>query len=381
MQDKHLVVIYPGGLAGGGTRAQIRGSFAGFQALARESGSELVTVWDSKSKLPKPTIDWGLTESCPAKRHQEARALAQELMGRHNPVLVYIFGYTSFMPWGFQPYIEQGLTVCWGDCSPPDTDSLGTSPSSRFFADGYKGTHGILYGWHNCLPKSRVPNNLASYQLTAQPFSGEEVKQMRAQRSRAEPKMNSSDKLQVVLSSSDIWDRAAIGAWMTEQQWKGTMTGTASLLQALSRLGENLDKRVQLFADPALPRELAQEARFIDLQLGRLPPDGYRRLILGADLMVCRGSHSVTSAECAAMGVSQMVLPMPADGYMNAEDFTEHVAEEDLCVVPVSAEPSDIMEGAKLLLAGGPGFAHRAKTEFDKVEAECNFFDALRALI
>ncbi len=312
-------------------------------------------------------------------RYGAAQTFAKRFMSTiDGPVIVYSFGYTGFVPLAFQKFSD--AKIIWGDCSPPDTDQLGRDTTSRFYADAYNNTEGFLYGWHNALPQTRVPSNLSSYRLVAQPFSPEIVAELRsARRTRG----CSADCIGFVLASSDIWSPSSIDQWMTQEQWEGIQGTTKNLLQALSMLQDDMQRPIELIADPAFGQCLLGLPDTVNIRLGQYPQQMYRDLLLSADAVICRASHSVTSAECAAMGVAQIILPMPAYNYMNVDDFTADIRDRDLAQVPDDHSCDSIKEALRAVLdpQRRAELERNAAAEFDLVDRTCNFFDSLESFM
>lgn len=401
---KALVAVYGGGLAGRGTAALIRQSYRGLLNLARQLDIVLIAAWQRNNLLPEPTVDFALNANDNRGRHRQAREFADAIMCHLGEIgikeaVIYSFGYTSFMPYGFQPYIRDGaVTFVWGDCSPPDTDELGAGIGSRFYGDAYAGTHGILYGWHEALPKSRVPKNLASYGLTMLPFSDEYVGRLRSYRhlDRGHCLLEAleilpdlrRDHILVVLASSDIWSPSAIGTWMTHEQHEGTIAHTRAIFSQLEGIGTQIGKQIAVLVDPSVVQAIKSENSASLLIIpAQPPPSEYRTLCRAAHLVIGRASHSVTSAECSAMGVPQAIVPMPAFGYMNVEDFTEHVVRERLALVPPYILEDGMhmpnLSGCALeaLFGAIPEHTERAAAEFDRVHAQYNFFRGIEQFL
>jgi len=386
-----LLVVYGGGLAGGGTATLIRESHAGFRELADTSDTRLINAWGGVNPLlPTPDIPFFLTAPTHEERHVQAAAFADMAMADlkgYERVIVYSFGYTSFMPYAFQKYIREGKAVfIWGDCSPPDTDVLGADMTSRFYEPAYEGTHGILYGWHEAMPKSRIPPNLASYRLTMMPFSDAYVENLKASREKDVQNvlrclgLDDCSSL-IIIGSSDIWSRSSIGRWMTEHQNTDARKDTSTLLCQLNRIAKR-GNRIGVLIDPAAKEVMNGRAHTDSLRILPMhpPPIAYHDILCAADLVINRASHSVTSAECAAMGVPQIIVPMPRHGYMNVEDFTEDIMARQLALTAAQREshPPNIIPSYLAHIAGQDReCARRAEREFNRMHTERNFFQCI----
>lgn len=426
--------MYGGGLAGMGTSVLIRESHAGFQDLARRTNTAFRTAWCAGESMPKPWFDFSLTASSNEERHMQAEFFADEMMQRLEiegitDAVIYSFGYTSFMAYGFRKHIKEGRTVfVWGDCSPPDTDDMGTDLSSRFYGPAYEGTHGILYGWHEAMPakrwirmgilKDRIPENLASYHLTMLPFSQEYVRKLTGYRGYTREKARSlltetsmflpetleENRMLAVLCSSDIWSGDAVDKWITPNQHWGVVKDTKGIFADLEKIGEALEERIGLFTHPAaLQVRNSYDSGLKSLKIipNILPRTEYRALLRAADLVITRASHSVTSAECAAMGIAQIIVPMPRYGYMNVHDFTADVRRRRLALVTAyrteysssysnlahatftSSEtvPDLILTYLQHIRGHGEAAAERAMREFDRVNTTHNFFGRIERFL
>ncbi len=380
-----LLLAYAGGLAGGGTRCQIVGAEPEVRRLCENHNVEFASAWSDNevNGLPKPTIELELRGSN-IEKHAQARQFAEQITTRWptQRIGVFCFGYTSFLPYGFLPYRKDPytdrITLSWADCSPPDTDELGADLSSRFFGSAYEHTQGILWGWHDSLPASRVPSGCAAtYWLNAQPFSRDYVDYLRKQRERRRVPAGASEPLRVVLSASDIWSPSAIGQWMTAEQHMTVIQRTRALVTALRELGRSRGAPVTVYADAAI-KPFTDST--LDWRFGTHARNEYHQLLHAADLSIMRASHSVTSAEAAAMGIPQLLLPMPGDGYMNIDDFTQDIRRKDLACVPEEPDSAEAILAAMLELLKPDRratIAENARCEFDRVNARHNFFHSL----
>ena len=152
---KILLNVFAGDLAGGGSGTMFRESVPAFSSLAQRAGYELITVSPRPVTETNRSFQFVSDSTNYQGRHQEAAELAQGLMKefRGCDVRVFTWGYTSYTPYGFKPYIESGevRSFVWADSSPPDTATLNDDTASgRFFADGYHpSTSMILWCWHN----------------------------------------------------------------------------------------------------------------------------------------------------------------------------------------------------------------------------------------
>ncbi len=401
--NKALLVVYPGGLAGGGTLQQIRASYTDLAALAASLGMRFETAWDPRSNLPAPTFPLVLGSAGYYARHQELKQWAGEVRTRLHEqgvseLTVYGFGYTSFIPYAFEGYDD--VRVIWGDCSPPDTDVLGGDLSSRFYGKAYERTRGLCYGWHEGGPLTRRPL-MYSYSMTAQPFGKEYVGSLLAQRLTTPEPLGGEGAIRIVLSASDIWSPNAIGVWMTEQQHRDTVLRTALLMDAIRTCAQQLGRKVVLYAHPTLrkvnvptrsfyPNQSGLEGfaeaggiTLVDTHTSAWTPEQYRALLRSANLVVTRASHSVTSAECAAMGIPQALCPMPSMGYMNEGEFTSDIRDRGLAMVLDPLSRGLWRQIATALTDDNlrRDTTRRACEEFDRINDRQNFFKNLATLI
>jgi hypothetical protein len=298
------------------------------------------------------------------------------------------------VPYAFQKYVQSGdVTLIWGDCSPPDTDDLGENLDSRFYQPAYYKTHGLLYAWHDALPKSRIPWNLASYQLAAQPFSGPELLELEklwqitckeeARRQLKALEIEENDLL-FVLGSSDVWDRGAVGKWMTIDQWHGSIITAERIFQAVNALGKQLKNKIKFVIPKAAMQFIKSWYDWIIPIPANFALSEYRLILKSANIVINRASHAVTSAECAAIGAPQLVIPMPAYGYMNIEDFTRDLIERELTFVCSHSDTPESIQSMLYHMLTRSGIYDqitKARTEFVRVNHSKNFFNALRSFI
>ncbi len=279
-------------------------------------------------------------------------------------------GYTSYLLFGLKKALEQinaqnpkdpmAGRILMEDCSFPDTDVLSQEldergyPVTRFHGPSFQSTPYLEVVFAMSSPvffdiknSKRVPDGCSAL-VCSMPYTprymenlkkiGEQSKSEARTRLFAElPGWEKIDKegLLIPFLTSDIWSPDSIGKWMTREQHDTVVEGTANLVRALVKVSRKMNKTVYLpmvnkgadfiisfnfdhvytletLGQPEAPAVAL--VSYVSLQ----QPD-YFDLIAASDLVINRTAQSNSFAETIIVSTPQVVLTLPAAGYMEAE--------------------------------------------------------------
>jgi hypothetical protein len=279
-------------------------------------------------------------------------------------------GYTSYGPLGLKRALaeinqanpDDPMTgnVIVQDSSFPDTDMLSAEldvsgyPTTRFHGPSYESTAHlkIIFTLNASVPfeialSRRIPGGCAPV-LSTVPLTRRYIekwqeigKTPRAHvRRRLDGKIGQWERVKaddwvVPLLASDIWDPDSIGKWMTREQYDTVEEGTLGLVRGLCQVAEKTSKPVFLplvrsGADFILSQNLSNvhsmgsgasgvKPGVVLLPYEVLVQSSFVDLIVGADLIINRAVQSNSFSETILAGKPQLVITMPAAGYMEAE--------------------------------------------------------------
>lgn len=371
--------------------------------------------------------------------------------GQLERVVVYTFGYTAFAPNALQKYQNQSdfeLVTIIGDCSTADTDILGQTTESRFLESAYNNVNHIVYSWAEDYPSdNRIPPNLAQLIPTAQPFGSEFLDRLRlfyelsreearahawkvirpvqeeywnrfpvtgvvgvkqrvegggkdCPNNRSEFVFQKCDKrrsrsligdqrnLLIVLAASDLWDKSAVGSWMTEKQFNDVDFRSTCLIPSLNYVAKLLGRSITLIVNEGFSIPPFFRDEFIHFVPAKFNQDDYYHILKGADCVITRATHSVTSAECAAMGIPTWLFEMPRFGYMDVDVFTQYAVSQGLVHYTekeLYSSNDDFPDFLNMVIAdvqsGTSEVAARAYEEFWHVNEQRNFFEAIKRFL
>ena len=388
MLKKVLINVCGGDLAGGGIASMFRESLPGFVSMCDRQGWKLLSVSSEPNSATNRQFVFNSAEY--AERHMEAARFVERLMGDlgNAEAGVFVWGYTSYFPNAFQPYVRTGqVKLVWADSSPPDTDQLNANiRTGRFVAEAYAGTTAIVWCWHDFNETdarlvSRVPPGVRLAK-TSRPFPADYLRSLQvtgsypawAYRDQADLATN---EVVIVLSSSDYWSPCAAGKWMTHDQWREMWQRTELLLDEMEVFGELLSrqgKTLVLVADPALS-QVRPSARNFRLRFQKFQPRTYRHLLRAADAVILRTTCCVTATECAWLGVPQYLWLTPTQSYMNVEVMADAARERNLILPIGAAFGRESREDVRAAVA------KRAFAEAERFNRENSFFRTLEKLL
>ncbi len=279
-------------------------------------------------------------------------------------------GYTSYGPFGLKlamgrinadnsdDPITGNLIV--QDSSFPDTDRLCMEvdekgyPLTRFYGPAYSSTPDLkaVFTLNTAVPfdidlSRRVPDSCKPL-LSSFPFTQRYLKKWRKIGRGSKPEARTRLKgvipgwelvkpydWVIPILASDIWDPSCIDRWMTREQFDTVIDGTLSIVKALRIVSQKTDKPVflpivrsgmEFVMSRNLPDVYFADSRIAGrgsgvffLPYNTLPQSSFADLIAGSDLLVNRAVQSNSFAETILAGKPQIVVTIPAAGYMEAE--------------------------------------------------------------
>jgi hypothetical protein len=300
-------------------------------------------------------------------------------------------GYTSYGLFALKQAIEKlnvssehdpmtgNVTI--QDSSFPDVDVLNTQldeqgyPLTRFYGPAYQSTQylRVVFTLNGAVPfdvslSKRSPVGCEPI-MTALPYTPRYIVswQERAMISKIEArkrlecvlpeltKITSSDWVIPLVASGGCWERASIGKWMTEEQYETVERGTLTLINALRCVSEQSDKLIFMplirqGADFVLTQQMSAvysiEQVLSDFRTGvvilpydTLPQPSFIELITGSDLVVHRTIQTNSFAETIFARVPQVIMTIPAAGYMEAELMARQMSQG---LIRYDQEPKEI---------------------------------------
>ncbi len=247
------------------------------------------------------------------------------------------------------------------DSSFPDVDVLSTQldsdgyPLTRFYGPAYRLTQylRVVFTLNGAVPfdvtlSKRCPAGCVPV-MTALPYTPRYIAswQSRAKISKSEARerleqalpelarVTPADWLIPLVASGGCWEKASVGKWMTPEQFLTVEQGTLTLIAALRIVSEQTGRRIYLplirqgavFAlAQQLPGVYSIEEELTDGQTGviilpydTLPQPSFIELITASDLVVHRTVQTNSFAETIFAQAPQLVMTIPAAGYMEAE--------------------------------------------------------------
>jgi hypothetical protein len=246
------------------------------------------------------------------------------------------------------------------DSSFPDTEALSTDldsggyPVTRFHKDAYQSTPhlSVIFIVNATIPfdmtlSRRIPSGCLpmATSLTYTPRYIEVWKQRgNTQKSEARSRLKNilpgwslitpTDRV-ISLLSSDIWDPSYIGKWMTAEEYATVVRGTTAIVKSLLHLSDRTNrpifltmvrKGVDWILSQGFARVVSAEKVKTPVSSGLvvvpydvLEQSNFIDLITGSDLLINRAAHTNAFTETIIAGKPQVVLTMPALGYMDAE--------------------------------------------------------------
>jgi hypothetical protein len=341
--------------------------------------------------LPPPAVTVPVADEVPATYKLVTAALEEHLGalvrdGVRRALLVSM-GFTAFGPEALKRALaslarsdagralEVDLLIV--DSAFPDTDEQDHRlddegwPLGRFYTPAYAATARArvwflitsAYDYDLDMLHARTPPGLTGVGIISPPYTDAYVAGLaaRASEARAEGRAGLAshlagrvaaverlhdDALVVPIVSSDVWSPSHVGAWMSPEEHETCTTGSRAVLEALAGLSEELGRPVYVPVDRAGAACFAEDApagvsacvspgdapspgaRVVLGGYRDLPQDDHARLLAVADLAVSRtGGQSNAAVVLAMTGVPNLVIDMPARGYMQSEltsFFTTH---------------------------------------------------------
>ena len=341
--------------------------------------------------LPPATVTIPVADEVPATFKLVTAALEAHLGalvrdGVRRALLVSM-GYTAFGPEALKRAMaslarsEEGraleVELLIVDSAFPDTDEEDHRlddegwPLGRFYTPAYAATARSrvwflitsAYDYDLDMLHARTPPGLTGVGIISPPYTDAYVVGLAARASEARREGRAGlaarltgrvaaidrlrdDALVVPIVSSDVWSPSHVGAWMSPEEHETCTGGTRAVLEALVSLSEELGRPVYVPVDRAGAACFAANApagvsacvnpgdapspgaRVVLGGYRNLPQDDHARLLAVADLAVSRtGGQSNAAVVLAMTGVPNVVMDMPARGYMQSEltsFFTTH---------------------------------------------------------
>jgi hypothetical protein len=244
------------------------------------------------------------------------------------------------------------------DSSFPDTDALSHEldgrgyPMTRFHGPAYRSTPAlrVVFTLNGAVPfeirlSKRCPRGCTPIMATF-PYTPRYLASWRRTTARSKvrararlvgalpgwERVAARDWVVPLLASGGCWDASSIGKWMTQEQFNTMTQGTLAIAQALRQVGTRGARRVVLPVTTSGADFLQQQAGIGSVQdcgddhygvvvapFEVLPQGSYMDLILGADLVINRAVQANSFAETLLARQPQLVMTIPAAGYMDAE--------------------------------------------------------------
>lgn len=313
-------------------------------------------------------------------------------------------GYTSYGLFAFKQAIDKlnashtndPMTgnVAIQDSSFPDVDVLSTQldqhgyPLTRFFGPAYRSTRylRIVFTLNGAVPfdvtlSKRCPTGCVPI-MTALPYTPRYISswQKRAKISKSEArerleqvlpgltKLIPIDWIIPLIASGGCWEKSSVGKWMTPEQFLTVEEGTLTLIDALRFVAEQSGKRIFMplirqGADFVLSKHILNvssiEQEPLDSRTGvtilpydTLPQPSFIDLISASNLVVHRTVQTNSFAETIFAQVPQIIMTIPAAGYMEAELMAQNMSQG---LVRYNQDPKEI--GAEIFrIINDPGY-------------------------
>ena len=295
------------------------------------------------------------------------RGLARQ--GRRR-VAVLCMGYTAMGPEAVHravaalrsEQVQMEATVFVVDSAYPDTDRLDDAldeegwPLGRFHGSSYVSTPSVrvvflltsAYGFQPACLALRRPPGMEGVAVITPPYAPQYVRFLEETAASAQPggreslyprlpglRPSAMPSLLVPIVSSDIWDPGAVGAWMSEDEYRTVTIGTRAMFQALVGLARQsgrqiivpLDKGAADFhrREPVAGVALAGETGGGTAPVRLVPYRGltqrqHATLLAVADFAIGRtGGQANATVVLALSRTPLVVMDMPAAGYMQTE--------------------------------------------------------------
>jgi hypothetical protein len=151
-----------------------------------------------------------------------------------------------------------------------------------------------------------------------------------------------ADYIIPLIASGGCWEKASVGKWMTPEQFLTVEQGTLTLTNALRIVSEQTGKRIfmplirqgaDFVLSKQLPNVSSTEQEPSDYRTGviilpydTLPQPSFIDLITASDLVVHRTVQTNSFAETIFAQVPQVIMTIPAAGYMEAELMAESMS-------------------------------------------------------
>jgi hypothetical protein len=251
------------------------------------------------------------------------------------------------------------------DSSFPDTDALSTEvdargyPITRFYGPAYQSTPylRVIFTLNGAVPfdialSERVPPGctpiMATYPFTPRYLAyWQEAGKMPKAQAR-EPlagvlpgwaKIKPTDWVIPLVASGGCWDSSSVGKWMTAEQFTTVVEGTLTIVNALRAVAQQTDRPIFMplirkGAELVLAQNLADvsaitqwnadgPAGVVMLLYDTLPQSWFVNFVVGADLIINRAVQANSFVETILAQTPQLVMTIPAAGYMEAELMAE----------------------------------------------------------
>ncbi len=295
-------------------------------------------------------------------------------------------GYTSYGALAFHKAIESingsnpqdPMTgnVLVQDSSFPDTDVLSTDldeegcPATRFYGPAYRSSTflRIVFTVNGAVPfdvrlSKRRPEGCDTL-MTTVPFSEryaqvwksagsrpvEEARRGLSQHIAGIERVEADAWVVSLLASGGIWDAANIGKWMRQPEFDTVALGTLTMVKALHEVVRRTNRSifflthangVDFILNHQLPEvtsidehHVASKSVYL-LKYENLEQSRYMDLITSSNLVINRAVQANSFVETILALRPQLVITMPAAGYMEAE-----LMAEDL---PIGRMPYDTL--------------------------------------
>ena len=287
-------------------------------------------------------------------------------------------GYTSYGLFALQQVVgklnkanpDDPITgnIIIQDSSFPDTDNLSTKldsrsyPTTRFYGSSYQSTSHlrIIFTLNGAIPfdvalSNRVPDGCIPI-MTSLPYTPRYIEKWQeiGEASKVEArrrllnilpgwnKIKSTDWV-VPFLASDIWDADSVGKWLTLEQYNTVVEGTLAIVNALCLLSEKTDRPIFLplirqGADWILSQNIVNvfsvdhqnsnsSSGVVVVPYDTLVQSSFIDLIGSANLVINRSVQSNAFVETIFAGTPQLVITIPAAGYMENELMAQGMKE------------------------------------------------------